>query len=537
MGTALLSLALLLIAAKVTEGLAVRLRQSPLVAYVLTGILLGPVLGLVNASPALNLFSTTGVVFLFFLIGTDEMDISGFVATLRGRFFLAGVVAFSLPLAIGFAVTHYVLDIPLINAVIVAGIIALSSLGILAKVLGDLGQLKKPLGLEIFTVVAIVELLGLLTVGFMLRRLGSADGFSAWQALWLLAQVVLFVVVAWALTTRLFPPVVIWLRRLLGAPQLTFGLLLGVLFLAAAGAEKVGLHASLGALLMGIALSGLPHRLRSEVMPSARSLGYGLFIPLFFVVAGLNLTTSFTALPAIGIVSIVLAVVLGKLAGAMLATRVARLDNPFPVASGLMAKGAAEIALLLVMLESGVISTEVFSLLTTVMLAFIIGVPPVIGMAIRRTRLEPAHTLPRYVFPSFARHALDNVKVQDILDKDREFAPASLSLKDFTERWVVPERQDYVIVEEERELAGILSLRQLNLVPRDQWEKKQVGQLVQRHVPRAWPDEPLDDVLERMARHSLSVIPVVEPSTGELLGTITSRDALSLIVQPEEKRD
>jgi len=85
----LLSLALLLIVAKLMEGLALRLHQSAVAAYVITGILLGPVFHVVEADSELSLFLSVGIIFLFFLIGADEIDVAGFFATLRGRFFLA----------------------------------------------------------------------------------------------------------------------------------------------------------------------------------------------------------------------------------------------------------------------------------------------------------------------------------------------------------------------------------------------------------------------------------------------------------------
>lgn len=61
-------------------------------------------------------------------------------------------------------------DMLLSNAIAVAGLLALSSLSIAAKVLRDLSHLKKPPGLEIFTTVVIVEALGLLVVGFALHE-------------------------------------------------------------------------------------------------------------------------------------------------------------------------------------------------------------------------------------------------------------------------------------------------------------------------------------------------------------------------------
>lgn len=92
MQDALLSLGLLLVVAKLAEGLATRLRQSALGAYVLTGIVLGPVLGVVDveAETDLTIFFSVGIIFLFFLTGIDEIDISGFVETLRGRFLSRG---------------------------------------------------------------------------------------------------------------------------------------------------------------------------------------------------------------------------------------------------------------------------------------------------------------------------------------------------------------------------------------------------------------------------------------------------------------
>lgn len=526
----LLSLALLLIVAKLMEGLALRIRQSAVAAYVATGILLGPVLHVVEADSELSLFLSVGIIFLFFLIGADEIDVPGFFATLHGRFFLASAIAFVIPLGTALAVTYYVVHMPLSNAIAVAGLIALSSLGIAAKVLSDLGHLKEPLGLEIFTTVVIVELLGLLVVGFTLHEAESPGVFRAWDIPKLLGQIVGFALVSWVLASRIFPPLVIRLRRLLGSPHLTFGLLVGALFLIAFGAERIGLHGSLGALLLGIALSGLQHRLRSEVMPGLRSLGQGLFIPLFFASSGLYLDLSFTALPIWTIVGLVLVTVLGKFAGSALASYVAQAGAPFAIGSGLMAKGVIEVALLLVMLEADIITQELFSLLTIIMLGFMLVMPSVIGLGVSQARVKEKAALPRAVPPSFGRYALDNVRVGDILDKGRQFPSVSLSINDFAEQWMVPDQQDYVVVEQEGQLAGVLSLRKLQRVRKDQWDKTLIGSLIKRRVPRADPSDPVADVLERMAERSITVVPVIDPKTRTLIGSVSNRDVFALIL-------
>ncbi len=53
---------------------------------------------------------------------------------------------------------------------------------------------------------------------------------------------------------------------------------------------------------------------------------------------------------------------------------------------------------------------------------------------------------------------------------------------------------------------------------------------MQRNIPQAFPDEPIDEVLERMTDQSLQVIPVLERGTDRLLGSVTCQDVLGLVV-------
>ena len=46
----------------------------------------------------------------------------------------------------------------------------------------------------------------------------------------------------------------------------------------------------------------------------------------------------------------------------------------------------------------------------------------------------------------------------------------------------------------------------------------------------AWPDEPVEDVLQRMTEQSLSVLPVMERESGAFVGGITSQEILELII-------
>ena len=257
---------------------------------------------------------------------------------------LAGLAVTSDVLGIEFA-----LNLHFTEALALAGILSLSSLGLVAKVLADGGNLKEPIGLEIFTTLMIAELLALMIIGFSIQDSGQA--FSVTRVFILLGQIAGFTVVSWVLSARVLPIVIVHLQRLLHAPELSFGLVIGGLFLMVVAAEEIGLHGSIGALLFGAALSGMPRHVRQDVTPGVRSTAEGLFVPLFFAGAGVHLDLSFLNLPVLTIAVLVAVPLLGKFGGAFIGAFVARLDHPFAQATGLMAKGVAEIALLLVLLS------------------------------------------------------------------------------------------------------------------------------------------------------------------------------------------
>ncbi len=532
MAEALLHIGLLIVVSKLAEGVFQRLGISSIVAYTATGVVLGPVLGLVVPSAELNIFLGIGVFVFFFLIGLDEIDIQGFLATIRGRFFVAAAISVLISLLAALAATSdllglsFALNLNFNDALALAGILSLSSLGLVAKVLADGGNLKEPIGLEIFTTVIIAELIALLVVGFTIGEHGHE--VNAVAVLILLGQIAGFAVVAWLLSSRILPPVIVHLQRLLKTPELSFGLLLGGLFLIVVGAEQIGLHGTIGALLFGAALSGIPSQIRHDVMPGMRSTAEGLFVPLFFASAGLYMDLSFLDLPTLTIVALVVFPLLGKFAGAFIGTYVARLDKPLALATGLMAKGVAEIALLLLLLEIGVIEQDVFSLLVLIMFGYILLMPSAISIVVKRAKVSHRPTLPGAVPPSFARYALEGVTVGHLMDPTRDYPDSSITVQEFSDEWMVPGQHDYLVVDY-GEVRGIVSLTRLRFVPRRKWRTTLLRDVLRLQTPWAFPEEPIDDVLERMNSHSLSVMPVMDNRSREFVGSLTSHDVIDLV--------
>ena len=537
---ALLPLGLLIVVCKIFEGLFNRFGLNSIVAYTITGTLLGPITNIVEPTPELQTFLGIGIFVFFFLVGLDEIDIPSFVATIRGRFFVAATVSVLISLIVALVFTSnlfnisFALNLNFTEALALAGILSLSSLGLVAKVFADKGHFKEPIGLEIFTTVIIAELIALLVVGFSISEIGAHEyELSVASVLLLLIQMTSFAVVAWFISARLLPHAIVFLQKVLNVPELSFGLLIGSLFLMVVGAEHLHLHGSIGALLFGTALSSMPRQVHEDVLPGLRSAAEGLFVPLFFASAGLHLDLSFLTLPIATIATLVVFPSLGKFAGAVIGTYMARLDNPFAQATGLMAKGVAEIALLLVLFENGVIGKDVFSLFVLMMFGYIMLMPQAINLAINKAKKTHQPKLPKSVPLSFARRAMQDITVNHVMDSTRTYPNSTLSAEDFINDWPVPNQRDYLVVDR-GEVVGIVSLPRLQAMSSRLRANLSLGTVLRTDLPQAQPDEPIEDVLKRMTDHSLSVIPITDGDTGVFLGSVTSENVLELAVLMEE---
>ena len=194
-----------------------------------------------------------------------------------------------------------------------------------------------------------------------------------------------------------------------------------------------------------------------------------------------------------------------------------------------MAKGVAEIALLLLLLQTGAIGEDIFSLLVLVMFGYILLTPIGISFALRRLKhanpITPSASLP----PSLNRFALDGIKVRDVLDRSRNYPQQSLTVKTFAEHWLLPEQHDYVVMDNSA-LAGVVSLSMLRYLPRSEWGHTPLQQVLRRDTPFAQSDELLEDLLQRMTESSLTVLPVADSETGEFIGSIASHEILEMIV-------
>jgi CPA2 family monovalent cation:H+ antiporter-2 len=272
-----LELGLLLAVLSVLGGLARRIKLSPVPLYLLGGLVLGEggVLPLPGADPFIEPAARMGVVLLLLTLGL-EFSVSEFSDSLR-RHVPSGLVDLVLNAAPG-AVAGWALGFGPTGVLALAGATYVSSSGIIARLLVDLGRLgnrETPavlsiLVLEDFAMAAYLPLLAVL-----------ASGGTWWQALIGVTIAVVALVAAFTASRR-------WghrMGRMLSHPDPEQVLLrvLALTLVVAAIAELVHMSAAVGAFLVGLSLTGESATRAGALLAPLRDF----FAAIFFVGIGL----------------------------------------------------------------------------------------------------------------------------------------------------------------------------------------------------------------------------------------------------------
>ncbi|MFC9871628.1 cation:proton antiporter [Nocardia salmonicida] len=294
---ALLELGVILFALGVCGRVAGRFGMSPIPLYLLGGLAFGRggFIDLGAATEFGHVASEIGVVLLLLLLGL-EYTAPELMTGLR-RSWGAGVldlVANALP---GVAVA-LILGWGVVGAVVLGGVTYISSSGIVAKVLDDLGRLgnrETPVVLSILVLEDLAMAVYLPILTMMLAGLSLLSGLISLAIALATITVVLVVALRFG---RVVSAVVdsadreVFLLQLLGAALLVAGV-----------ASALNVSAAVGAFLLGIAISGSTAHEAVKLLEPLRDL----FAAIFFVAFGLSIDPA--AIPPVFGWAVALAVV------------------------------------------------------------------------------------------------------------------------------------------------------------------------------------------------------------------------------------
>jgi CPA2 family monovalent cation:H+ antiporter-2 len=386
--TALLELGAVLFGLSVLGRLAWRVGISPIPLYLIGGLAFGQggFLPLGGIDEFTHLGAEIGVILLLLLLGLEYS--AGELITGLRRSWLAGVVDLVLNTVPGAAVA-LMLGWGPVGALAMAGVTYISSSGIVAKVLGDLGRLgnrETPviLSILVFEDLTMAVYLPILTA--LLAGVGFLGGLKAVGIALVAVTIVLVVALRYGKQVSAVvdsPEPEVFLLRLLGAALLVAGL-----------SSALQVSAAVGAFLLGIAISGATAENATKILEPLRDL----FAAVFFVLFGLS--TDPSAIPPVLPAAIGLAVVttVTKVATGWFAARsvgVGRLGR-LRAGAALVARGEFSIVIAGLAVAAGSVSSDLSALATAYVLLMAIAGPvaarvvePLAHRLQRRRRGEP----------------------------------------------------------------------------------------------------------------------------------------------------
>ncbi|WP_230880309.1 cation:proton antiporter [Planomonospora sp. ID67723] len=377
----LLDLVIVLTAARLFGAAARRLGQPPVVGEILAGILLGPTLlgpFLGDAlfgpemKPPLQALANVGLVLFMFVVGL-ELD----QKLVRGKGRIAVTVALGstvLPFALGCGLALVIADehvggektLPF--TLFMGAAMAATAFPVLARILTDRGMQRITLGGLSLAAAAVIDVLAWTVLAVVVAIAGAGDAEGQWKvALALPYALVMFLVVR-PLLARLVPA-----HEKAGrlTPALLSLVLIGLIGSAWA-TEWMHVHFIFGAFLFGAVMPREgAERLNHEILERLEQLAVLLLLPMFFVVAGLNVNLRQLDLSSLGTLAAILAVAIGgKLLGSYAAARTQAVPErqSWALATLLNTRGLTEIVILTVGLQKGVLDNELYSLMVVMAL-------------------------------------------------------------------------------------------------------------------------------------------------------------------------
>jgi len=369
----LLPLAGILAGTRIAALVSRRLGFPAVFGELILGFLVGPaLLNLLQPSETLHFLADIGVILLMFLAGMEtDLHTVRSVGRAAALAALGGVI---LPLAGGFAL-GIGSGIPVRNALFLGAVLTATSVSVSAQTLRDLGKLNSPQGATILSAAIIDDLLGVIVFA-MVMSLESGSSL-----LTTLVRMGLFLPAAWIAGNWLLPRL-FRLEKRIGHREASLGILVALVLLYAWAAEALGSVASItGAYILGT-IVGRHIEENHPVHQGISSLGFGFFIPVFFVHIGLQARLDgFLASPVLTLGLIGIAMV-SKIVGSGLGARLGGMSagQALQVGCGMVSRGEVALVIAGAGMAGGLLDSTVFSILILVTLITTLATPPLLRL-------------------------------------------------------------------------------------------------------------------------------------------------------------
>lgn len=348
------------------------------IGEIIVGVVVGPaIFNLVKLNTLVNTFSEIGVVILMF-IGGLESNLKLLKKYLRPAIIVA-IIGVIFPVVIMGGVSLF-FGFTQFESLFIGVIFSATSVSISVEVLKEFHTLDTKEGATILGAAVADDIIGVILLSIMISMIGSKNTTNI--GIVLIEQIAFFAGVY--LLFRWIAPLLMSLsNHLLMAVSpaiMSMIICLGMAWLA----NLVGLSGAIGAFFAGIAVAQTDYQ--KEVDTNIEPVGYTLFIPIFFVSVGLNMTFAdvWKSLPFIVIMTIL--GVLTKLYGCGLGAKLNGFtkESNYLVGTGMISRGEMALITAQIGFSANLLSSAYYSDVILVIILITIIAPFMLKQAIKK---------------------------------------------------------------------------------------------------------------------------------------------------------
>lgn len=299
------------------------------IPFVTILILLGAFLGphgfdYIQSNEIIEFLGFLGMTFLLLMAGieTDLTKVKKFKNKITIMFLFTGII----PFIVGVLITRY-FGYNWLASLIVGIIFISSSVAIIIPSLKSAKLFKKNLGQLILSSVLIADIVSLIALGFILQKISPVTSLPLFLYY---PIIIIFVILLFELTPRLSRLIFKRISKDIGYERM-LRFVMVVIFFYLVIFSLLGVHPILAAFLIGLTLSGIIRNDKKGIIYSKiHTLGYGLFIPIFFFVVGMQMDLSLFKnfdISNILMIALIFGLIISKVASGFLAGKLIKLKN------------------------------------------------------------------------------------------------------------------------------------------------------------------------------------------------------------------
>ncbi|MBU8764166.1 monovalent cation:proton antiporter-2 (CPA2) family protein [Micrococcus luteus] len=365
-----LYLVLILLFTKIAGHVSVRFGQPAVLGKLLVGIILGPaVLGWIQDGSFIHQFAEIGVLLLMFIAGL-ETDMDQLRKNWKPAFAVA-VGGIILPFVGGYGVGE-LFGMSQGHALFLGVLFSATSVSISVQVLKEMNQLNSREATTILGAAVVDDVLVVILLAVLTSFLGTGADVSLGLVI---GKKLLFFIGVFVAGWLIVPRVLKWLSNIrVTEPVIATALV--VCFAFAYFGELMGMAGIIGAFAAGLAISQTPfkHHVEQKIEPIA----YSIFVPVFFVSIGLNVSFEGVGSQIGFLVVLTVCAVITKLVGGAFGARLTgfNMRSSLAIGSGMVSRGEVALIIAATGLQAGLLLPQYFtSIIITIILTTLIAPP------------------------------------------------------------------------------------------------------------------------------------------------------------------